>query len=263
MLRVETLAATLEEVEFLSSLGLAVDAMEVLKAYLHDSSSPSPLAYFELMRLCDQDEDPAAVLAVRRRYAQVFGVEAPTLQQVSAARGLDSVPELSQRITRAWDSAEVLDLIEQALFSVPAPAAALTLQAGRDLLCLHDLAMALVTDSGAGASEAESQPLAPWAHSDDPAAVEALHAIADATGGHHFALDVDLTAAPEPLPATQEPAPLPELELQDLELAPLIAEMQASAEREAQVRAQALAQAEAEDAFSAAVAGERAPVSRY
>ena len=258
MLRVETLAATLEEVEFLSSLGLAVDAMEVLKTYLHDSSSPSPLAYFELMRLCDQDEDPAAVMAVRRRYAQVFGLEAPALPQITAARGLEAVPELSQRITRAWDSALVLDLIEEALFTVPAPGAALTLQAGRDLICLHDLAMALVTDAGPHGADVESQPLAPWAHAEDPAGAHAAaQAIADADGGHHFALDVDLNAAPGRLPETQVPATEPELEL-ELELAPLIAEMQATAEREAQARAQARAQAEAEDAFSAAVAGERA-----
>ncbi|MDB5956564.1 hypothetical protein [Ramlibacter sp.] len=258
VLRVETLGATFQEVEFLSSLGLATDAMEVLKTYLHDSSSPAPLAYFELMRLCDQDEDPAAVTAVRRRYAQVFRVEAPSLQQVTAGRGLESMADLSERISRTWESAEVLDLIEDTLFNVPAPGAALTLQAGRDLICLHELALALVTE-GATQADAESQPLAPWAYSDDPAAAQAAtQALADADGGHHFALDVDLNAAPEPLPQQQEPEAPPEPEV-DLELAPLLAELHAAAERNATARAQA----EAEDAFSAAVALERAPASRY
>jgi hypothetical protein len=200
------------------------------------------------------------VTAVRRRYAQVFRVEAPSLQQVTAARGLESMADLSARISRTWESAEVLDLIEDTLFNVPAPGAALTLQAGRDLICLHELALALVTE-GATQADAESQPLAPWAYSDDPAGAQAAtQALADADGGHHFALDVDLNAAPEPLPQQQaaEAPPEPEPEV-DLELAPLLAELHAAAERNATARAQA----QAEDAFSAAVALERAPASRY
>ncbi len=258
VLRVETLAATFGEVEFLSSLGLDVDAMEVLKTYLHDSNSPAPIAYYELMRLCDHEEDAAAVAAVRRRYAQVFGGDAASLQQVTAPRGLEGVADLSERITAAWGSADVLELIEDALFSVPPPGTILTLQSGRDLLCLHELARVLTADAGMQ-TDAESQPLAPWAQADDPAAAQAAaHAIADADGGRHFALDVDLSAAPAPLPEKQEPAAPADPEL-ELELAPLIAEMQAAAEHEALARAQA----EAEEAFSAAVASERAPMSRY
>jgi hypothetical protein len=255
-LRVETLAATFEEVEFLASLGLASDAMDVLKGYLQDSRSPAPLAYFELMRLCDQEEDAHALASVRRRYAHAFGIEPPRLQEVTASLGVESLPELSARITRAWGTPEASRLIEESLFQVPPAGMPLTLQAGRDLICLHDLAMALVKDAGPqfAGNEADAHPLAPWAaHGDDPAAAHAAaQAVAEAQGGHRFALDVDLTAAPEPLPQTRQ-AP------DELELAPLLAELKASAARQDAARAQA----EVEDAFSAAVASERMPVSRF
>jgi hypothetical protein len=255
-LRVETLAATFEEVEFLSSLGLATDAMDVLKTYLQDSSQPAPLAFFELMRLCEQDEDAAGAAMVRRRYARAFGVEAPRLHEITASLGLESLPELSARITRAWGTAEAPRLIEATLFSVPTHAMPLTLQAGRDLVCLYDLAMAIATENAVAqmpGSEAEAHPLAPWAHAEDPAAAQAVaQAVAEAQGGHRFALDVDLSVAPQSLPEKQEeparraPAPLP-------------AARRAAAVREDTERAQA----DAEDAFSAAVASERVPVSRF
>lgn len=252
VLRVETLAATFEEVEFLSSLGLSSDAMDVLKGYLHDSTSPAPLAFFELMRLCDEGEDATAIGTVRRRYVQAFGVEAPRLEQLAAPIGLEQIPHLSGSITRAWGTPRALELIEEALFKVPEPGAALTLQAGRDLICLYDVAMALATESsGQQASDAEAHPLAPWANAEDAIGAQAAaQAAAEAQGGHHFALDVDLGAAPEELPEKQDP---------DLALAPLLAEMQAQAAA-AREKARLLQE---EDAFSAAVASERAPVSRY
>lgn len=250
-LRVETLAATFEEVEFLSSLGLTSDAMDVLKAYLHDSNSPAPLAFFELMRLCDEGEDATAIGTVRRRYVQAFGVEAPRLEQLAAPIGLEQIPHLSGSITRAWGTSRALDLIEEALFKVPDPGAALTLQAGRDLICLYDVAMALAAESSGlqTGSDAESHALAPWANAEDAIGAQvAAQAVAEAQGGLHFALDVDLGVAPEELPEKQDP---------DHDLAPLLAEMQAQAARE---KARLLQE---EDAFSAAVASERAPVSRY
>jgi hypothetical protein len=255
-LRVETLAATFEEVEFLSSLGLASDAMDVLRTYLQDSSGPAPLAFLELMRLCEQDDDAMALASVRRRYAHAFGTEPPRLQDVTASLGLESLPELSARITRAWGTPQALQLIEESLFTVPAPGLPLTLQAGRDLVCLHGLAMALVKEAAPGCAgdEADAHPLAPWAaHADDPAAAQAAaQAVAEAQGGHRFALDVDLTGAPESLPALRD-------RTEELELAPLLAELKAAAARNDALRAQA----EAEEAFSAAVASERVPVSRF
>ena len=255
-LRVETLAATFEEVEFLSSLGLASDAMDVLKTYLQDSSAPAPLAFLELMRLCDQDDDAAGLASVRRRYVHVFGTEPPRLQDVTASLGLESLPQLSARITRAWGTPEAPRLIEDSLFKAPAPGMPPTLQAGRDLICLHGLAMALVQEAAhlSAGNAADAHPLAPWAaHADDPAAAHAAaQAVAEAQGGHRFALDIDVTVAPGPLPEPQD-------RREELELAPLLAELKAAAAREDALRAQA----EAEDAFSAAVASERVPVSRF
>lgn len=252
VLRVETLAATLEEVEFLSSLGLTVDATDVLKTYLSDSTNPAPLAFYELMRLCADDEDQTALAAVRRRYTQVFGQEAPRPEQLAAPMGLDSMPALGARLTQAWGRGEALEIIEDALFALPAAGSAFTLQLGRELICLYDIALALATEStGQASADLESHSLAPWAHSDNVLdACAAAQAAAEASGGHRFALDVDLGAAAEPLPGAVRH------ETGELSVAPMLAEMQATAAREAAERTQRVRQEE-EDAFSAAVASER------
>lgn len=245
-LRVETLAATFEEAEFLSSLGLYADAMDVLKAYLQDSAGPAPVAFHELMRLCDQAQDAVAVATVRRRYAQALRVEAPRLEQVTADVGLEGMPALAARIQRAWGGPGALDAIEQALFEAPTPGVPLTLQAARDLLFLHDVALARATQGTAQpADAAEAHPVAPWAHAEDTHAANlAAQAVADADGGEHFGLDLDLTA-----PVTPSG---PVLELEPLE-----------APEPPPAQAQGGEPVEEEDAFSAAMASERVPVSRY
>ena len=185
MMRVETLSATFEEVDFLASLGLWTDAMDILKAYLEDSAAPAPLAYYELMRLCVHTDDGASLVQVRKRYAQVFGVESPKFEQINAPLGLESYPELSNRISGAWGTAEALDFIELSLFTVAPAGKAFSLQAGRDLLFLHDLAMTLGRASGAGSGDEDDvNALAPWANLDDPEHARlAAQATGDATGG--------------------------------------------------------------------------------
>lgn len=195
VMRVETLAATFEEVEFLLSLELTDDAIDVLKTYVDDSAAPAPLAYLELMRLYTGDS--AAQAAVRKRYEEVFGVPAPSQGQVSITRGLESQPDLAARVVRAWGSPEVLDLIELSLFTVAVPDKMYTLEAGRDLLCLYDLAMALARDSGTLPALADEVPLAPWATAESPAQARiAAEKAAEVSGGHAFALDLDLSAPP-------------------------------------------------------------------
>lgn len=255
VLKVETLAATLEEVDFLRSLGLHSDAMDILKSYLQDSTAPAPLAWLELMHLCEEAEDPAAVATVRRRYAQAFGVEAPRLAQITAEGGLDGMADLGARITRAWNTGKALQVIEEVLFLVPTPAAPMTLQAGRDLLGLHALALVRAAEGSTPGAEA---PLAPWAHAEDlQAAQGAAQQAAEADGGRHFALDVDLTS----------PARL-EVEARVFQPAPVRGRVKDNvrerAAREQAAREEAARRArEEEDAFSAAVASERFPVSRH
>jgi hypothetical protein len=233
-LRVETLAATLDEAEFLSSLGLLGDAMDVLKAYLQDSTSPAPVAFLELMRLCAQAGDPAAVGMVRRRYEKTFGLEPPRLEHLDTADGLDTLPGLATRISAAWGRPESMELIEQLLFEPPAPGTVITPQAGRDLVALHAVASNLGAAEGAApVAGAPTEHLrAPWANADDPAgALAAAQSAAESDGGHPFGLDVDLGAAAEPLPEAHDDAS------EEAKLAPLLAEMKAQAAREAEKRA--------------------------
>ncbi len=253
-LRLETLAATFEEVEFLHSLGLTSDATDLLKTYLQDSDKPAPLAYLELMRLSEEAGDSTAVATVRRRYAKIFGVEAPRLPQITADTGVEAVPDLGARLTRSWGGPQALATLEQALFSVPTPAAPMSVRAGRELLSLYDLALSMALEQGGAAgADVDAHPVAPWAHAQDAheahaAAVEA----ADAQGGGQFGLDVDLSDS------TADPAEVSTPVAPELQLAPLLQEIQASSRQEVARR-----QEEEEDAFSAAVASERIPASRY
>jgi hypothetical protein len=208
------------------------------------------------MRLRGQQEDPTRAAAVRRRYAQVFGIEAPALGQVTAPLGLDSMPALSEAITSAWHTPQVLHVIEEALFGTPEAGAPLTMQAGRDLLCLHDVAMNLVTEASSVPGTGDGHAVAPWAHAEDVAGAQlAVQAVPDVDQGGALGVDIDIGAAfadPSPQPPRIDP-----------DVAPLIAEMHAAA-REAQERAEAIRRQEEEvDAFSAAVASERMPISRY
>jgi hypothetical protein len=203
LMRVETLAATFQEVEFLSSLGLWDDASDVLKAYLEGSSAPAPIAYFELMRLYALDEDTVGEAAVRRRYAQVFGSKAPPLEQITAASGLQARAELASHITRSWRTPQALDMIDDLLFAAPGPDKALSLEAGRDLLCLYQVALELdrQEEIGQDGGDDATSGLAPWAHADD---ADQAHAAVQAAAGygapHEFGLDLDLDAAPQLLP---------------------------------------------------------------
>ena len=252
MMRVETLSATFEEVDFLASLGLWNDAMDILKTYLEDSAAPAPLAYYELMRLCVHTDDAASLVQVRKRYAQVFGVESPKFEQINTPLGLESYPDLANRITGAWGTPEAQDFIELSLFTVAPPGKAFSLQAGRDLLFLHDLSMTLGRESGRGAGEEEDiHALAPWARSDDPEEARlAAQESGEATGGHRFGLDLDLSADTG-MHAPSELAPL------ELGLEPPEAALPAPAEADPfQTGAAPLADEEF-DPFSAAVASER------
>ena len=246
-MRVQTLAATFEEVEFLAALERWNDAMDILKTYLEDSGAPAPIAFFELMRLYVHTDDAASLVSVRKRYQQVFRVEAPKFDQITAPAGLEGFPDLAMRVTRAWGTPQVLDHIEQYLFAVPQPGRAFSLQAGRDLLYLHDLALSMLTEAGSNgaANGDEGHPLAPWASADSPAQARmAAERAAEVSGGHHFALDVDLSAQAEewsqPQQNLKNPAPARKPELQPPPLD------------------------DVEDAFSAAMALEsRRPTGRF
>lgn len=250
-LRVETLAATFAEVEFLQSVGLTQDAMDRLKAYLQDSDRPAPLAYLELMRLGEEAGDSAAVAAARRRYASTFRVEAPRLPQISADSGVDAMPQLCARLTRAWGSPEAPATLEQALFSVPTPAAPMSMRAGRELLLLHALA---AEETGVAFGTADAHPVAPWADAEDAQEAQAALAYAaEGQGGGRFGLDVDLSEQAADVAEVSMTA------LPELQLAPVPPGIEVAPERDLERRREE----EAAEAFSAAVASERVPVSRY
>lgn len=264
--RVETLAATFQEVEFLTSLGLWGDASDVLKTYIEDSSRPAPIAYFELMRLYEHAEDGAGIAAVRRRYAQVFGAEPPPLAQIDAPQGLQARAELAARITRNWGKPQALGMIEELLFAVPAPDKALSLEAGRDLLCLYQVATELQREEAAAPGvEHEEHGLAPWAHAEDAAqAHAAAQDAADFSGGYSFGLDLDLGAAAAPLPEPQQPVAEEPLQLREPEDDPLLAEFEAAIRGDSAARRPPPQPGPADlDPFSDAVAHEsRRPLPR-
>lgn len=253
--RVEVLAAALDEVEFLCTLGLRADAVDVLETYVQNSASPAPVAYLELMRLSALEGDHHALAAVRRRYGRVYGVASPSLERMAKPLGVEQMPALAARLVQAWQGDKAAAVIEDALFGTPDAAAPLTLRAARELLFLRELAQrlagALPEDAPAPAASAHA--LAPWAHADG---AEAAHAVIAAADADVMALDIDLGA----LAPLAEPDVVLELAPDEQHLSPLLADLRAAA-REAEERADAARRArEAEEAFSRATAAERRTV---
>lgn len=228
-LRVETLATSLQETEFLARLGLWGDAMDVIKQYLSQSVSPAPMGFYELMRLCVLTDDKSGLAAVRRRYELLFGMEPPPFEHVSAALGIETHLELMERIKKHWGTAKVLRIIEDRLFNANADLLKpLSLTAGHDLIALHGVAQEVVVEGGTleeqDAPTVETDDLAPWAHAGSADEVEAVaRRLSDVPEQHVFALDVDLDFAPAPLPerdplarrpaAASDPSPRPRPEL--------------------------------------------------
>jgi pilus assembly protein FimV len=197
--RVDALASALQEAEFLGSLGLAGDAKAVLRAHLSDASSPAPLAYYELMHLCAQDDDEAREIPLlRRRFHEQFQIVAPSMDELRAPGGLENHPRLLARIASVWPTPVALDIIEKRLFARPEAADyQMTLEAWRDLVWLYEFAQQLqMGPAAAGAGQRSgSAVMAPWADMDTGGF--------DLLGGdfgraHNFAVDFDLNAAAAP-----------------------------------------------------------------
>ncbi|TWO71605.1 hypothetical protein FN976_09530 [Caenimonas sedimenti] len=215
--RVDALASALQEAEFLRSLGLTDDAKAVLRSHLADATSPSPLAYYELMQMCAQGEDEAREIPLlRRRFHEKFEIVAPSMDELNAPGGLECHPKLAARIAAVWPTPPALDIIEKRLFAKPESSDyQISLEAWRDLVWLYDLAQHMQMGPAAAAmgQRAESAVMAPWADLDTGGF--------DLSGGdfgraHNFAVDFDLNAAAAPDEwsegeLTLEPLPRPAL----------------------------------------------------
>lgn len=194
--RVDALASTLQESEFLRSLGLDMDAKAVLRAHITDATSPAPLAYYELMHLCAQGEDTSEIPLLRRRFHEQFDIVAPSMDELGTPGGLERHPKLLARIAAVWPTPRALDIIEKRLFAKPESADyQISLEAWRDLLWLYDFAQHLQMGPAVegNAQRSESAVMAPWADMDTGG-----FNVLDFTRAHNFAVDFDLNAAGAP-----------------------------------------------------------------
>ncbi len=250
-LRMEALTSTLQEAQFLASVGLRKEAQHVLRTYIRDSERPAPVAFYEVMVLSAHSEDNRKALpGVRRRFHEVYGVPAPSLDDLEAPAGAEAHAPLMEKIAAAWPSLRVLDIIERRVFARPNGEESLSIHAWRDLLWLHDMAREVLQTMGiAGPAPVGDESLAPWANSNleygEDGDVPSAHD--DVSDPSRFALDLDVAAAPSGAEVSEGVPALARSHRDAVDAA-----------MRQQEPALALQPLEDDDAFQAAMSGERA-----
>jgi hypothetical protein len=188
-LKLASLSSALQESEFLLSLGYTDKAIDVLRAYVEDTRAPSALAVLELLHLCREAGDQEGIAASQDQFRRLFGEEPP---RHDAASGLEACEPALARIMSAWPEPQVLDIIEQLLFSPPAVLGGFpSLHAWRDLLWLHGLARDTLRGLGSLPAEAEDDFVAS-AEGTEEMTLERLAGIDVDRSSQRFGVDVDL-----------------------------------------------------------------------
>jgi pilus assembly protein FimV len=187
-LQVTALADTLQEAGFLVSIGFPERAIDVLRTHLEGATRPSPLAWLELLHLCRELDDAEGVHEAEASFRRLYGEEPPRPESTT---GLEACEPALTRVMAAWPAREVLDVIEDLLFSPPeALGGYASLHAWRDLMWLYEVAQ----DTLRGAAQAGSRP--DFADSGAEMTLEGLQGIDLSRAAPGFALDFDLTDVP-------------------------------------------------------------------
>lgn len=144
----EDLADVQQHADFFVSLGQYGQAIEVLRAYIGDHPTGSPVAYLDLLQIYQSLGRHADYQQLGYEFEKVFNatVPEPALFKQPGS-GLEDYPDVLQKIEAVWGMPEVLELLEDMVRRRPeAQVGPFTLGAYRELLLLHAVAMA-ETDS--------------------------------------------------------------------------------------------------------------------
>ena len=140
----EDLADVQQHADFFVSLGQYAQAIEVLRAYIGDHPTGSPVAYLDLLQIYQSLGQQADYLRLGHVFEGLFNAVVPApaaFKQTGSS--LEDHPEVLQDIEAAWGTPDVLVLLEALVRRTPqAQAGPFALGAYRELLLLHAVALA-------------------------------------------------------------------------------------------------------------------------
>ena len=132
-----------QQAEFFMTLGQCEDAIDMLQNSIKQNEDANPLVYLDLLKMLHTLSRKTEYDSIRQDFNRIFtGRVPPYIAFNEPTKGLDSYPELCEKIVAGWPSKPVVDFIEQCLLrgSVNISSGRLDLEAFRDLLMLHSLA---------------------------------------------------------------------------------------------------------------------------
>ncbi|MBK7049329.1 MAG: hypothetical protein IPH54_00420 [Rhodoferax sp.] len=132
-----------QQAEFFVALGEYENAIELLTRCVQAEGESSPLVYLDLFKLFHMLKRKAEYQKLREQFSESFSTQVPEFDEFGKeGHGLEFYADAMARITQAWPSAKVVDIIEDYLLASPYadPNHTFDLCAFRDLLTLHTLA---------------------------------------------------------------------------------------------------------------------------
>ena len=132
-----------QQAEFFMTLGQCEDAIDMLQNSINQSEDANPLVYLDLLKMLHTLSRKTEYDSIRQNFNRIFTGRVPAYIAFNEpTKGLDSYPELCEKIVAAWPSKKSIDFIEDCMVrgSVNVSGGRLDLEAFRDLLMLHALA---------------------------------------------------------------------------------------------------------------------------
>ena len=142
-----------QQAEFFMTLGQHEEAIGMLKDSIASSADSNPLIYLDLLRVLHTLGRKIEYDQYRSDFNALFSGRVPTYTEFSVGGdGLEAYPEVCEKIAALWHSDEAVTYIESCLVHTPEGEAApgFELEAFRDLLMLHGVAMRVASISESG-----------------------------------------------------------------------------------------------------------------
>lgn len=139
-----------QQAEFFMTLGQHDEAIHVLQDSISHSDDSNPLVYLDLLRVLHTLGRKGEYDHYRTEFNTLFSGRVPPYAEFNQVLdGLEGHPDICQHISELWPSEEAVDFIEQCLVRAPGDGRVnvFELEAFRDLLMLHGVALRLVADS--------------------------------------------------------------------------------------------------------------------
>jgi hypothetical protein len=142
-----------QQAEFFIVLGQDDAAIDLLMSHVRGAGSIGPLPHLKLLEIYRRRGDDDAYERIRERFNRRFGARAPAWEaDLPNGQSLEDYPETIERLQRHWGvPAEVMPVIEAALFRRQPGEPTFDLPAYGELLFLYTVARDLLDPRGAGA----------------------------------------------------------------------------------------------------------------